>query len=446
MIPIIHWKDADAETKARILKRAQGSFAEIEADVRFRIDEIRTEGDKGILGYIRKFDSKDGFIGRFEDSEFNQSKFRITDLEIEHAYDTIDRELLLNIRKQVELSRKFHVEYAASLPKDFETEQLPGVVAGYKRLPVASAGLYVPAGKAPLPTVAQILTVAAKAAGVQRCVVCFPPTKEISETAIIVAANEAGADEIYRVGGIAAIAALAYGTETIAKVDVIAGPGNPWVQAAKLLVSGVVGIDMVAGPSEAMIVADDSANPEYIAADILAQCEHGYDSAGVLVTTSLQLAEFTLHAIESQVSSLGRGDYLEKSLTQYSALVVVETDEELLDLVNEYAPEHLEIQLEEPMAFLAKVQNAGSCFIGNDSPVAAGDYATGTNHTLPTGTATRYASAVSPETFMKTVQYQRLTNDGLRELLPIVEAIADAEGLDGHKRSVQIRFESGTQS
>ena len=276
MIPIIHWKDADEETRSRILLRAQASFAEIESDVRFRIDEIRSEGDKGILGYIRKFDTKDGYIGKFEEENFNQSNFRITEGDIEHAYDSIDRTLLLSIREQVRLSQKFHQEYADNLPKSFETEQLPGVIAGYKRVPVASAGLYVPAGKAPLPTVAQILTVAAKAAGVERCVVCFPPTTEISETAIVVAAHEAGADEIYRVGGIAAIAALAYGTETIKKVDVIAGPGNPWVQAAKLMVSGQVGIDMVAGPSEAMIVADESANPAYIAADILAQCEHGF--------------------------------------------------------------------------------------------------------------------------------------------------------------------------
>ena len=414
MIHIIHWKDVDVASRSRILRRAQASFAEIESDVRFRIDEIRTEGDKGILGYIRQFDEKDGFIGKFNAEDFDQTKFRITDFDVENAYDTIDRSLLLSIREQVRLSRKFHQEYADNLPKSFETEQLPGVVAGYKRVPVASAGLYVPAGKAPLPTVAQILTVAAKAAGVERCVVCFPPTTEISETAIIVAAHEAGADEIYRVGGIAAIAALAYGTETIAKVDVIAGPGNPWVQAAKLMVSGQVGIDMVAGPSEAMIVADESADPAYIAADILAQCEHGYDSAGVLVTTSLAIAEETLREIERQVGSLDRGTYLEKSLSQYSALIVVDSDSELLDLVNEYAPEHLEIHLVDPAGFMAHVRNAGSCFLGNDSPVAAGDYATGTNHTLPTGTATRYASAVSPETFMKTIQYQRVTKDGLR--------------------------------
>ena len=446
MIPIIHWSDADAETRSRILGRAQASFASIEADVKLWIDEVRAKGDEGLLHYMQVFDQKDGHIGKFATSSFGTQDFRITDLDIERAYDTIDRELLLSIRKQVELSRKFHTEYAANLPSSFETTQVTGVTAGYVRRPVASAGLYVPAGKAPLPTVAQILTVAAKAAGVPRCVVCFPPTSEVSETAITVAANEAGADEIYRVGGIAAIAALAYGTETIAKVDVIAGPGNPWVQAAKLMVSGQVGIDMIAGPSEAMIVADEGANPEFIAADILAQCEHGPDSAGVLVTTSLALAEETLRAIDHQVTKLSRAHYLDQSLSKYSALIVVDNDEALLNLVNEYAPEHLEIQLADPDGFMAQVQNAGSCFLGNYSPIAAGDYATGTNHTLPTGTATRYASAVSPETFMKTIQYQRVTKDGLMELQPIVEAISDAEGLDAHKRSVQIRSDSGTQS
>ena len=446
MIPIIHWSKADTEIKQRILRRAQASFAEIEPDVKLWIDQVREKGDEAVLHYIQVFDTKDDHIGKFEASSFSIKNFKIAPEEVERAFDIIDRDLLLSIREQVRLSKKFHEEYAANLPKEFETEQLPGVTAGYKRVPVASAGLYVPAGKAPLPTVAQILTVAARAAGVERCVVCFPPTTEVSETAIIVAATEAGADEIYRVGGIAAIAALAYGTETIEKVDVIAGPGNPWVQAAKLTVSGQVGIDMVAGPSEALIVADDMANPEFIAADILAQCEHGPDSAGVLVTTSLQLAELTRHAIEQQVTMLDRGHYLEKSLSQFSALIVVDSDDELLSLVNEYAPEHLEIQLADPEAFLKKVKNAGSCFLGDYSPVAAGDYATGTNHTLPTGSAARYASAVSPETFMKTIQYQCLTKDGLKQLQPIVETISDAEGLDAHKRSVQIRFESGTQS
>ena len=446
MIPIIHWRDADTATRSRILGRAQASFAEIESDVKSWIDEVRANGDSAVLAYIRQFDSKDDHIGKFQAPEFDQSKFRISELDIEHAYDTIDRDLLLAIRKQVELSQKFHTEYAAGLPMSFETTQLAGVTAGYVRRAVSSAGLYVPAGKAPLPTVAQILTVAAKAAGVARCVVCFPPTTEVSEIAIIVAANEAGADEIYRVGGIAAIAALAYGNDSIKPVDVIAGPGNPWVQAAKLMVSGQVGIDMVAGPSEAMIVADDSAEPSFIAADILAQCEHGYDSAGVLVTTSLALAEEVLREVERQAASLDRGNYLDKSLSQFSALIVVDSDEDMLALVNEYAPEHLAIQLQDAEGFLTQIQHAGSCFLGNHSPIAAGDYATGTNHTLPTGTATRYASAVSPETFMKTIQYQRVTKDGLESLRPIVEAISDAEGLDGHKRSVQIRFESGTQS
>ena len=439
MIPLLRWNEADEATRQRILRRSQASFASIEADVRFWIEEIREKGDEAILAYIQKFDARDGKVGRFE--TFGVEQFRVTELDLERAYDTIDRDLLLSIRRQVELSKKFHEAYAANLPTSFEIEQIPGVVAGYKRLPVASAGLYVPAGKAPLPTVAQILTVAAKSAGVLRCVVCFPPTNEISETAILVAANEAGADEIYRVGGIAAIAALAYGTDTILAVDKIAGPGNPWVQAAKLLVSGQVGIDMIAGPSEAMIVADDSANPDYIAADILAQCEHGSDSAGVLVTTSMGLAEAVKRAIDQQVAGLVRQGYLEKSLSQYSALIVVEDEEQLVSLMNEYAPEHLEIQMAHPDEFMAKVTNAGACFIGSDSPIAAGDYATGTNHTLPTGTATRFASAVSPETFTKTIQYQRLTKDGLDALRPIVEQISDAEGLDAHKRSVQIRFE-----
>lgn len=441
MIPVLHWSKASPQLKSRIMGRAQASFASIENDVRHWIDQVRTRGDEAILEYIRKFDVRDGMVGKFSADSFGFEHFRVTDLDTERAYDTIDRDLLLCIRKQVELSRKFHNAYAANLPWTFEIEQVNGVTAGYRRVPVASAGLYVPAGKAPLPTVAQILTVAAKSAQVPRTVVCFPPTNGVSEAAILVAAHEAGADEIYRVGGIAAIAALAYGTDTIRPVDKIAGPGNPWVQAAKLMVSGQVGIDMIAGPSEAMIVADETANPAYIAADILAQCEHGSDSAGVLVTQSLAMAEDVATAIQKQMETLDRQGYLEKSLSHFSALVVVDSEEELVSLMNEYAPEHLEIHLEDSAAFLAKVKNAGSCFLGNDSPIAAGDYATGTNHTLPTGTATRFSSAVSPETFTKTIQYQRASKDGLAYLRPIVEHVSDAEGLDAHKRSVQIRFE-----
>lgn len=429
-IAVIEWKTALEEQKARILGRAQRSLRDFEPAVRKWIQDVRERGDEAIWAYIQEFDSA-----------YTPKSLRVTPEDIGIAYERIDPSLLASIKEQISISRKFHQATMACVTMEMKVETVPGLVAGYRRQPVDAAGLYVPAGKAPLPTVAQILTVAAKAAGVPRAVVCFPPTAPEAEDVIIVAANEAGADEIYRVGGIAAIAALAYGTESIAPVQKIAGPGNPWVQTAKLQMVDQVGIDMFSGPSEAVILADASANPAYLAADILARCEHGPDSAGVLITDSREVAEATVQEIEKQRPTLARQKYIAEALSTFSAIIVVDTLQEMIDLTNEYKPEHLEIQTASPQAVFAQIRHAGSTFIGPYAPVAVGDYASGTNHCLPTGSATAFSSAVNPETFMKFLQFQELTQEGLEGLKPIVEKISDAEGLDAHKRSVQIRFE-----
>lgn len=429
MIKIYDWKATSAEDQNRILRRAQADLDSVRDKVVGIVRAVRDRGDEALVELTRKFD----------DPGFTEGRLRVTPAELSAAYRTISPKVLAAIREQIRLSRAYAEKQRSVIAMEWEIETVPGVVTGTRVTPVDSAGLYVPAGKAPLPTVAQILTVAAKTAGVPRIVVCFPPTGDYPE--ILVAAAEAGADEIYRVGGAQAIAALAYGTATIAPVDFIAGPGSSYVQAAKLQVFGQVGVDMLSGPSEALILADADANPVYLAADILARCEHGSDSAGVLVTDSPVLARRTIKEIERQLPALSRQSYLRAALDRFSAIVVVENSDQMIEFSNLYGPEHLEVQVKNPRALLPLLRNAGSIFLGEYAPVAVGDYASGTNHCLPTGAAARFASPVNVSMFMKASGYQFLTREGLRRLQPIVETLSDVEGLDAHKRSVQIRLE-----
>lgn len=429
MIQIYVWQKASPADKERILRRAQADMEAIQDTVKEWLQNVRQNGDQAILEYIQKFD----------DPKFTLDQLRVSQQDIEEAYQKIAPSVLKQMKEQIRISKAFHRAQADRLEKEWSIETVPGVVTGTKKVPIDAVGLYVPAGKAPLPTVAQILTVAAAAAGVPRKVVCFAPTAPNYE--IIVAAHEAGADEIYRVGGIVAIGALTYGTKTITPVHKIAGPGNPYVQAAKLQVVGRVGIDMLSGPSEALIMADETSDPRYLAADILARCEHGSDSAGVVVTNSLAIAEKTLAEVKRQAPLLSRQKYVQDALSTYSAIIVVDSLAAMIDFANDYSAEHLEIQTQDPEAVFQKIRNAGSVFIGNYAPVAVGDYASGTNHCLPTGIAPKFASPIGVETFMKNLEFQILKKEGLQALRPIVETISDVEGLDAHKRSVQIRFE-----
>jgi histidinol dehydrogenase len=366
---------------------------------------------------------------------------RITTDEINRAYGQVDDNIVETMRKQIDIASKYAQAEKDNMTLEWEIETTAGVLTGMRMTPIDSVGLYVPAGKAPLPVVAQVLLNPARIAGVARRVVCFPPND--NENAMIVSADLAGATEIYRVGGVQAIAALAYGTETIAPVSFIAGPGNPYVQSAKLQVFGRVGIDMLSGPSEALILADETSNPIYLAADILARCEHGSDSAGVVATNSMKIAQATLKEVKRQSPLLKRKKYINDALDQYSAIIVFETADELIDFSNTYSPEHLEVQMKNPKSLLPRLTNAGSVFLGDYAPVAVGDYASGTNHCLPTGVAPKFASPVGVKMFLKTSGFQQLTSSGLRSLKPIVETLSDVEGLDAHKRSVQIRFEGG---
>ncbi len=427
-IQVYEWAKTSESVKEKIMRRAQADMEAIKEEVAEWIAKLARGGDQALVEYAQKYD----------DPNFALEKLRVSDADIKEAYENTDTEVLRMIREQIRISRIFHEKQRERMETSSQIETVPGVATGVKKVPLESVGLYVPAHKAPLPTVAQILTVAARAAGVPRIAVCFPPTAKNYE--IIVAATEAGANEIYRIGGIAAIAALAYGTETMKPVCKIAGPGSPYVQAAKLQVAGRVGIDMLSGPSEALIMADETSNPAYLAADILARAEHGGDSAGVVVTCSREIAQKIKEEVERQAPTLSRQKYIQEALAKYCAIIVVSDEQEMIEFANEYGAEHLEIQTKDPERIFALVKNAGSVFLGDYAPVAVGDYASGTNHCLPTGRATKFSSPIGVDTFMKTIQFQKLSREGLKTLQPIVQTISRVEGLDGHERSINIRL------
>ncbi|HSW97511.1 MAG TPA: histidinol dehydrogenase [Candidatus Saccharimonadales bacterium] len=426
MLHIYQWSKTNQQTKKKLLERAMVDISSIRDYVAEWIETIKREGDAGIVKYTRQFDNKN----------FQLKDLVVTKNDIKKAYQAVDPRVVDVIKRQISISRQNAMSKAKqeTVLKSF----IPGVQVGYKISPIESAGLAVPAGQVPLPTVMQILAVTAKAAGVPRVIACYPPTGEYPE--MLIAADLAGVDEIYRVGGIAGVAAMAYGTVTIKPVLKIAGPGSIYTQAAKMLVFGKVVIDMVAGPSEAVILADEYANPAFCAADILARAEHAPDATGVLITYSQKLAQDTQKEISKQIKYLKRRDIIEKSLNNYSGAIVVRNWQEAIDLTNEYSPEHLEILVNDPFAVLPKIKNAGSIFLGNYAPVAIGDYASGTNHILPTGFWPKMASAVSIETFQKSSEVQYLTKEGLENLEEIVDVVSGIEKLDAHWNSVNIRI------
>lgn len=428
MIKCIEWKTADSKTKETIMKRSQLDLEPARSVARDWMDKIIARGDAALVEYIQKFD----------DSNFTVDRLRVMPEEIQAAYRKVPANTVEMIRKQVEISREFHQR---QLPKQWQEtgEYVPGVTTGWKITPIASAGLTVPAGQVPLPTVMQILTVAAKTAGVSRVVACFPPRGDFPE--MLIAADIAGVDEIYRVGGIAGIAAMSIGTETIKPVLKIVGPGSVYTQAAKMeaTLRGTV-IDMLSGPSEVLIIADDSAKPQYCAADILARCEHDQNACAVLATTNRALAEATQIEICKQLPDRSRKEVIKVALGRYSAIVLFDTMEEVIAFANDYSAEHLEIQTRDPWKICDQIKNAGSIFLGEYAPVAVGDYASGTNHCLPTGQAPKVTSPIGVDTFLKKSEIQYITREGLQTLAPIITTISDVETLDAHKNSVLIRL------
>lgn len=400
-----------------------------ENGVKLILKNIMESGDKALLSYVKIFDN----------INIKASELVVSEKEFEEATSKISNELSYAINCAISNVKKFHT---AQKSQDISVETMPGVTCRQKSIPIGKVGLYIPGGTAPLFSTVIMLAVPAKLAGCKEIILCTPVNKEGKiAPEVLYCAKLCGVDKVYRVGGPAAIAAMAYGTESIPKVDKIFGPGNSYVTIAKQLISNdICAIDMPAGPSEVMILADDSANAQFICADFLAQLEHGNDSQAVLATTSPSLAKQVQKLLKEQIEELSRKGYIYESLKK-SRIVVLSSAEELAEIANEYAPEHLIICTENYRELAEEIENAGSIFLGNYSTESAGDYASGTNHTLPTGGWAQSYSGVNLQSFTKKITIQEITKEGLKNIGKIIQTMAYAEGLDAHAKSVSIRME-----
>lgn len=428
---ITEWTEAQAELR-RICDRTQDEQVfNKEATVREILQSIKRLGDRALLDYTAEFDGQ-----RFETGQ----SLLVTPAELDAAYQRVDHDLLEAIRLAKQKIETFH---RMNIPKSWVHFADQGVVLGKRYTPVDRAGIYIPGGRAVYPSTVLMNAIPALVAGVDRIVMVTPPNSEGGiNPAVLVAAQEAGIKEIYRVGGAQAIGALAYGTETIPKVDVISGPGNIYVMLAKKLVYGTVGIDSLAGPSEILIIADSSANPEHVAADLLAQAEHDPMAAAILITTDTDLAGKVAEQVQMQLENHPRRVLTEKSIVNFGIIIVVETLEQAAELSNEFATEHLELEVEDPWALLPKIRHAGAIFLGHATPEAVGDYLAGPNHTLPTSGSARHASPLGVETFLKHSSLIQYTQPALESVAKAIDTLATAEGLPSHGASVTLRTQS----
>jgi len=398
-----------------------------EATVREILQAVKRQGDKALLQYTEEFDGQ----------VFLPEQLRVKGAELDAAYQQVSQELLSAIQLAARNIEAFHRQ---RLPKSWVNFGADEIVLGKRYTPVDRAGIYVPGGKACYPSTVLMNAIPAKVAGVPRLVMVTPPGEDKHlNSAVLVAAQEAGVEEIYRVGGAQAIAALAYGTETIPKVDVITGPGNIYVTLAKKLVYGTVGIDSLAGPSEVLIIADSDAHPSHVAADLLAQAEHDTMAAAILITTDAALAALVQTEVQRQLVDHPRRLLTEKAIAHYGLIILVDSLEAAADLSNGFAPEHLELEVAEPWDLLEKIRHAGAIFLGYSTPEAVGDYLAGPNHTLPTSGAARYASALGVETFMKHSSLIQYSPGALQKAASAIQALAQAEGLPSHAESVRLR-------
>ncbi|HEY9729760.1 MAG TPA: histidinol dehydrogenase [Chroococcales cyanobacterium] len=422
-------QQAEAQTELRRIcdRTSQDQIVHKESTVREVLQAVKRHGDKALLHYTEEFDRQ----------TLSPEQLRVSGSELDAAYQQVSKELLNAIQLATRQIEAFHRQ---RIPKSWVHFGDDEVVLGKRYTPVDRAGIYVPGGRASYPSTVLMNAIPAKVAQVPRIVMVTPPGPEGTiNPAVLVAAQEAGVQEIYRVGGAQAIAALAYGTETIPKVDVITGPGNIYVTLAKKLVYGTVGIDSLAGPSEVLIIADEDANPVYVAADLLAQAEHDPMAAAVLLTTDTQLAKQVQAEVQRQLKDHPRRILTEKAIAHYGLIVVVDSLDMAAELSNEFAPEHLELEIAEPWDLLEKIRHAGAIFLGNSTPEAVGDYLAGPNHTLPTSGAARYASALSVETFMKHSSLIQYSPTALYKVSGAIQALAQAEGLPSHADSVRLR-------
>lgn len=389
------------------------------------VNNVREDGDESLKHYTEKFDNV-----KLDD-------LKVSADEIKKSYNNVDGEVITALKKAAINIKKFH---KAQIPKEWFEEVSNGIMAGQIIRPIEIVGCYIPGGRAVYPSSVLMTIIPAKIAGVNKIICCTPPMLDGSvNDAVLVAADISGADEIYKVGGAQSIAAMAFGTETIPKVDKIVGPGNIFVTAAKKMVYGDVDIDFPAGPSEVLIIADKFANAEFIAYDMLAQAEHDPNAACALVTTSSDLAHDVHSKILEKIKYMERSKIIEESLEKYGKIIIADSLREAVEFTNEYAPEHLIIMTENPEGVLKDIKNAGSIFLGELTPVSAGDYGSGTNHVLPTSKCARMYSGLSTESFIKKPTVQRLSEEGVENLKDVVITLAEYEGLYAHAESFRKR-------
>lgn len=424
MIKIINIENAQ---KSDILTRDIKLESGVEAIVADIIANVKENGDKALKEYALKFDKAE------------IENLRVTAEEIEKAYETEDKEFIRTLEIAKNNIEAFHKK---QLRSGFEINEGNGIVAGQKITPIEKAGLYVPGGTASYPSTVLMNAVPAKIAGVKEIVMVTPPDKDGNiPSAILCAAKIAGVDTIIKTGGAQAVAALAYGTESVPKVDKIVGPGNVFVATAKRMLYGLVDIDMIAGPSEILVLADGTCNPAYVAADLLSQAEHDKLASAVLVTDSKELAYAVSEELEKQIPMLPREEIARTSIDTNGKIIIAENLEQGVEIANEIAPEHLEVCVDDPFALLDKIKNAGSIFLGKNTPEALGDYLAGTNHTLPTSGTARFSSPLSVDDFVKKSQYIYYTEEALGKVKDNIVLFANREGLHAHGKSAAIRFE-----
>ena len=412
-----------------LLKRSPNNYGKYEQGVAEILDHVRSEKDAAVFTYTEKFDG----------AKIDASNIKVTEEEIKEAYELVGEELTGIIRKALFNIRDYHERQRQN--SWFESKP-NGTMLGQKVTPLQRVGVYVPGGKAAYPSSVLMNIAPAKAAGVDEIVMVTPPGKDGKVTpTTLVAAHEAGADVVYKVGGAQAIAALAYGTESIPKVDKIVGPGNIYVALAKRAVYGHVSIDAIAGPSEILVIADETANPRYVAADLLSQAEHDELASAILVTTSQELAEKVSEEVDGFLKELSRSEIIRKSLDNYGYILVADTMEEVIDIANEIASEHLEIQTKNPYDIMTRIRNAGAIFIGEYSSEPLGDYFAGPNHVLPTNGTAKFFSPLSVDDFIKKSSIIAYSQEALGAIHTDIEKFAEAEHLTAHANSIKVRFE-----
>jgi histidinol dehydrogenase len=419
-------KDIATELK-RIVNRGETATEEVAAAVKDVVERVRKQGDPAVLEYTEKFDKV----------KLSLKDIKVSPDEIKDAYTKVDNRKVEALKLAAQKIRAFHEKQKIS---SWVSQEADGVILGQLARPIRSAGIYVPGGKACYPSTVLMNVIPAKVAGVEQLVMCSPVPGGKMNPYILVAADIAGVSDIYKIGGAQAIAAMAYGTATIPKVDKIVGPGNIYVATAKRYVFGQVDIDMIAGPSEILIIADQSADPEFVASDLLSQAEHDELASSILVTTSRDLAEKMGAEIERQLANLARKEIARKAIDRFGAIVLVGTLPEAAEVSNSIAPEHLELAVEKPFELLALIKNAGAIFLGHYTPESVGDYIAGPNHVLPTGGTARFFSPLSTDSFMKKSSLIFYTKEGLDKVGEAIMQIADVEGLEAHGNTIRVRI------